>query len=91
MENGDIAFLAKILIDRQKKRLEEIMKIPEADEEIKACAEMALLRDEIDYKSFLIGGKAFESKENAVLIRDYFRLVIAGLETFEKENFGEEK
>ena len=91
MENSDIAFLAKILLDQQKKRLEEIMKIPEADEEIKACAEMTLLRNEIDHKSFLKGGKAFESKENALLIRDYFRLVLAGLETFEKENFGEEK
>lgn len=64
---------------------------PETPEEGKVLAEMALLRDEIDHKSFLIGGKAFESKENAVLIRDYFRLVLAGLETFEKENFGEEK
>lgn len=52
---------------------------------------MILLRSLVDHKSFLIGKKAFENKENAVLIRDYFRLVLAGLETFEKENFGEEK
>ena len=91
MDNSDMAFLAQILIDMHHERLKKIMADPEADEEGKVLAEMTLLRSQIDHKSFLIGKKAFESEEKAVLIRDYFRLVLAGLETFEKENFGEEK
>lgn len=91
MDNSDMTFLTQILIDEQHKRLKKIMADPERSGEEKALAEMSLLQSEIDSKSFLIGKKAFESEENAVLIRDYFRLVLAGLETFEKENFGEEK
>ena len=91
MDNSDMAFLTKILIDGQRELLKKIMADPETPEEEKALAEMTFLRSEIDHKSFLIGKKAFEKEENAFLIRDYFRLVLAGLETFEKENFGEEK
>ena len=91
MDNSDMAFLTQMLINRQHERLKKIMADPETPEEGKVLAEMTILRSEIDHKSFLIGKKAFESKENAVLIRDYFRLVLAGFETFEKENFGEEK
>ena len=91
MENSDMAFLAKMLINRQHEWLKKIMAEPETPEEEKVLAEMTILRSEIGNKSFLIGKKAFEKEENAVLIRDYFRLVLAGFETFEKENFGEEK
>ena len=91
MDNSEMAFLAQMLINRQHERLKKIMAEPETPEEEKVLAEMTILRSEIANKSFLIGKKAFEKEENAVLIRDYFRLVLAGLETFEKENFGEEK
>ncbi len=83
--------IAEVLIDKIHKELKKTLEDKDSTEEERALAEVTLLRSLIDHKSFLIGKKAFESKENAVLIRDYFRLVLAGLETFEKENFGEEK
>ena len=86
-----IKIFAKIMIDKIHKELGKVLEDKDSTEEEKVFAEVILLRSLIDHESFLIGKKAFESKENAVLIRDYFRLVIAGLETFDKENFGEEK
>ena len=83
--------IAEALIDKIHKELKKVLEDKDSTEEEKVFAEVILLRSLVDHRSFLIGRKAFENKENAVLIRDYFRLVLAGFETFEKENFGEEK
>lgn len=89
--NGSFEILAHMLIDRMRKELARTLLDETKSDLEKALAEVGLVRSIINDKSFIISKKAFEKEENAFLIRDYFRLVLAGLETFEKENFGEEK
>lgn len=90
-EKSGFETFAQMLITRMRKKLAETLSDENASEHEKALAEVGILRSIINDKSFLISKKVFESEENAFLIRDYFRLVLAGLETFEKENFGKEK